>query len=79
MTAGESALSTDSAQTVSSPGTMNAKAWIGLTVILLAAFMELLDVTVVSVAIPAIQRDVDATYAQIQWTWRDLSSRSPPA
>ena len=68
MTAGESALSTDSAQTVSSPGTMDAKAWIGLTVILLAAFMELLDVTVVSVAIPAIQRDVDATYAQIQWT-----------
>jgi EmrB/QacA subfamily drug resistance transporter len=47
---------------------MDAKAWIGLIVILLAAFMELLDVSVVSVAIPAIQRDIDATYAQIQWT-----------
>jgi phage head maturation protease len=33
---------------------MDAKAWIGLIVILLAAFMELLDVSVVSVAIPAI-------------------------
>lgn len=68
MTAGEPALSTDSAQTDSRPGAMDAKAWIGLIVILLAAFMELLDVSVVSVAIPAIQRDVDATYAQIQWT-----------
>nr|AMX23338.1 multidrug resistance protein stp [Actinoallomurus sp. ID145698] len=68
MTAGEPALSTDSAQTVSRPSPMDAKAWIGLIVILLAAFMELLDVSVVSVAIPAIQRDVDATYAQIQWT-----------
>jgi MFS family permease len=47
---------------------MDAKAWIGLIIILLAAFMELLDVSVVSVAIPAIQRDIDATYAQIQWT-----------
>jgi EmrB/QacA subfamily drug resistance transporter len=68
VTAGESALSTDSAQTVSPPGAMDAKAWIGLVVILLAAFMELLDVSVVSVAIPAIQKDIDATYAQIQWT-----------
>ncbi|WP_460342616.1 MFS transporter [Actinoallomurus acanthiterrae] len=68
MVAGESALSTDSARRASEPGPMDAKAWIGLIVILLAAFMELLDVSVVSVAIPAIQKDIDATYAQIQWT-----------
>ncbi|WP_370935714.1 MFS transporter [Amycolatopsis sp. cg13] len=46
---------------------MRGRDWLGLVVILLAAFMELLDVSVVSVAIPAIQKDIDATYSQIQW------------
>lgn len=43
------------------------RTWLGLAVILLAAFMELLDVTVVTVASPEIQRSLDASYAQVQW------------
>nr|WP_228473183.1 MFS transporter [Streptomyces cyaneochromogenes] len=32
-----------------------------------AAFMDLVDVTIVNVAIPSIQRDAGATFSQIQW------------
>jgi EmrB/QacA subfamily drug resistance transporter len=41
--------------------------WLALTVVLVAAFMDLLDVTVVNVAVPSILRDLDAGYAQVQW------------
>jgi EmrB/QacA subfamily drug resistance transporter len=41
--------------------------WIALAVVLIAAFMQLVDISIVNVAIPSIQRDLDATYAQIQW------------
>lgn len=40
---------------------------IALWVILLAFFMDLLDTTIVNVAIPAIQSNLDASYAAIQW------------
>ncbi|MFI1864663.1 MFS transporter [Streptomyces jumonjinensis] len=43
------------------------RAWLGLAVILLAAFMELLDVTVVTVASPEIQNSFHTSYAQVQW------------
>ncbi|MFC4499208.1 MULTISPECIES: MFS transporter [Streptomyces] len=49
------------------PPAPTRRAWLGLAVILLAAFMELLDVTVVTVASPEIQTSLDASYAQIQW------------
>jgi EmrB/QacA subfamily drug resistance transporter len=35
--------------------------------VLIAAFMQLVDISIVNVAIPSIQRDLDATYSQIQW------------
>ena len=41
--------------------------WIALAVVLTAGFMQLVDISIVNVAIPSIQRDLDATYAQIQW------------
>lgn len=41
--------------------------WRALFVLLLAAVMDLLDGTVVNVAIPALQRDLGATYSAIQW------------
>jgi EmrB/QacA subfamily drug resistance transporter len=41
--------------------------WIALAVVLTAAFMQLVDISIVNVAIPSIQRDLDATYSQIQW------------
>jgi MFS family permease len=52
---------------VSDPQAPTRRAWLGLAVILLAAFMELLDVTVVTVASPQIQSSLDASYAQLQW------------
>ncbi|MFG3714338.1 DHA2 family efflux MFS transporter permease subunit [Micromonospora sp. NPDC049460] len=37
-------------------------------VVVLGAIMSILDVTVVSVALPTFQREFDATYAQVAWT-----------
>jgi EmrB/QacA subfamily drug resistance transporter len=41
--------------------------WLTLIVLLLAAFMNLLDVSIVNIAIPSIQRDLHASYADVQW------------
>ena len=41
--------------------------WLTLAVLLLAAFMNLLDVSIVNIAIPSIQRSLHATYADVQW------------
>jgi EmrB/QacA subfamily drug resistance transporter len=41
--------------------------WMGLATILLAAFMQLLDITVVNVAIPTIQRDLQLTSTRTEW------------
>ena len=49
------------------PGGADPRRWIGLAVVLIAGFMQLVDISIVNVAIPSIQRDLDATYAQIQW------------
>ncbi|WP_406379422.1 MFS transporter [Streptomyces sp. NBC_01618] len=38
-----------------------------LIVVLFAAFMDLLDSTIVNIAIPSIQRDLGTGYAAIQW------------
>ncbi|MEA2684078.1 MAG: hypothetical protein QOK05_2406 [Chloroflexota bacterium] len=41
--------------------------FIALAVVLIASFMVLLDISIVNVAIPSIQRDLHASYAQIQF------------
>src|SRR5215469_5697612 len=41
--------------------------WLTLVVLLLAAFMNLLDVSIVNIAIPSIQRNLHASYADVQW------------
>ncbi|MGC4996898.1 MFS transporter [Streptomyces sp. DT195] len=41
--------------------------WRALWVTLVAGFMSLLDVTIVAVALPTIQRDLHATPAEVQW------------
>ncbi|MET9452160.1 MFS transporter [Streptomyces cinerochromogenes] len=41
--------------------------WRALWVTLVAGFMSLLDVTIVAVALPTIQRDLQASPAQVQW------------
>ncbi len=41
--------------------------WIALFVLLLASFMNLIDVTIVNVALPSLMRDFNATANEIEW------------
>ncbi|WP_438829128.1 MFS transporter [Streptomyces hintoniae] len=41
--------------------------WFALAIVMTAAFMDLVDVTIVNIAIPSIERDTGATFSQIQW------------
>jgi EmrB/QacA subfamily drug resistance transporter len=41
--------------------------FVALAIVLVAAFMILLDISIVNVAIPSIQRDIHATFSQVQW------------
>ncbi len=41
--------------------------WIALSVILVAGFMDLLDVTIVNVALPSILDEFGADYAEVEW------------
>src|SRR4051794_2851532 len=45
---------------------MNRKWWT-LVVVSIATFMLLLDITIVNVALPAIERDLHANFADLQW------------
>jgi len=49
------------------PPTLDPRRWLALTVVLVAGFMDLLDVTIVNVAVSSILRDLRAEYAQIEW------------
>src|ERR1700684_924374 len=48
-------------------GTADPRRWLTLVILLLAAFMNLLDVSIVNIAIPSIQRNLHASYADVQW------------
>lgn len=63
---------------VTTPGTSQAtsvpagepvdpRRWISLGVVLAGAFVILLDATIVNVAIPSMQVDLDTSYAAIEW------------
>ncbi|CQR63543.1 MFS transporter [Streptomyces leeuwenhoekii] len=41
--------------------------WFALAIVMTAAFMDLVDVTIVNIAIPSIQRNEGAGFGQIQW------------
>ena len=46
---------------------LDPRRWLALAVVLIAAFMQLMDISIVNVAIPSIQRDLHASYSQVQW------------
>jgi EmrB/QacA subfamily drug resistance transporter len=46
---------------------LDPKRWFGLSIVLVAGFMDLLDATIVNVAIPSIQKNLNAQYASIEW------------
>ncbi|MEU0270600.1 MFS transporter [Streptomyces sp. NPDC006307] len=41
--------------------------WLALAIVMTAAFMDLVDVTIVNIAIPSIERDLAASFGAIQW------------
>ncbi|MFE9774883.1 MFS transporter [Streptomyces sp. NPDC005931] len=49
------------------PATGDRRRWFALAIVMTAAFMDLVDVTIVNIAIPSIQDDEGATFSQIQW------------
>ncbi|HEU5161270.1 MAG TPA: MFS transporter [Streptosporangiaceae bacterium] len=53
--------------TGAAPPAPDRRRWFALVVVLVAGFMDLLDVTIVNVAVPSILRDLDAAYAQVEW------------
>jgi EmrB/QacA subfamily drug resistance transporter len=50
-----------------SPSAPDRRRWFALAIVMTAAFMDLVDVTIVNIAIPSIQREAGASLAQIQW------------
>ena len=48
-------------------GQADPRRWLTLVILLLAAFMNLLDVSIVTIAVPSIQRDLHASYTDLQW------------
>ncbi|WP_030216960.1 MFS transporter [Streptomyces bikiniensis] len=57
--------------TVSATGTAtdsgDKRRWIALAIVMTAAFMDLVDATIVNIAIPSIERDLNASFGSIQW------------
>ena len=49
------------------PAAGDRRRWFALAIVMTAAFMDLVDVTIVNIAIPSIRRDAGATFSQIQW------------
>ncbi|MGW2718362.1 MFS transporter [Streptomyces sp. NPDC001492] len=49
------------------PAAGDRRRWLALAIVMTAAFMDLVDVTIVNIAIPSIQRDAGASVSQIQW------------
>ncbi|MFD7279902.1 MFS transporter [Streptomyces sp. NPDC059862] len=48
-------------------GAADRRRWFALAIVMTAAFMDLVDVTIVNIAIPSIQRNEGASFSQIQW------------
>ncbi|HSY00219.1 MAG TPA: MFS transporter, partial [Streptomyces sp.] len=49
------------------PPEADRRRWFALAIVMTAAFMDLVDVTIVNIAIPSIQRGENASFSQIQW------------
>jgi EmrB/QacA subfamily drug resistance transporter len=50
----------------SSP-TADRRRWLALAIVMTAAFMDLVDATIVNVAIPSIERNTGASFGAVQW------------
>lgn len=61
-------MTTDNVAAAAPPPQYSAKRWATLGVTLFAVFMDMVDNTVLNVALPAVQRDLDASSAQLEWS-----------
>lgn len=63
--------STDTLRTTADKGETGTagdrRRWFALAIVMTAAFMDLVDVTIVNIAIPSIRQDAGASVSQIQW------------
>ncbi|MGK5639944.1 MFS transporter [Streptomyces sp. URMC 126] len=46
---------------------LDRRRWIALAVVLTASFMDLVDVTIVNIAMPSISHDLGASFSVLQW------------
>ncbi|MFC7583768.1 MFS transporter [Nonomuraea antimicrobica] len=60
-------MSAETSHLTTAPAAGGRTRTIALVVILLASFMDLLDVTIVNVTVPAIRAELGASPAQVQW------------
>ncbi|MFE7661571.1 MFS transporter [Streptomyces celluloflavus] len=49
------------------PEAADRRRWIALAIVLTASFMDLVDATIVNIAIPSIRRDTGASFTALQW------------
>ncbi|MFL5996794.1 MAG: MFS transporter [Streptomyces sp.] len=49
------------------PAAGDRRRWLALAIVMTAAFMDLVDVTIVNIAIPSIRKEAGASVSQIQW------------
>ncbi|MFF7053512.1 MFS transporter [Streptomyces griseorubiginosus] len=59
--------STETTSTAVAPPAGDRRRWFALAIVMTAAFMDLVDVTIVNIAIPSIRQDAGASVSQIQW------------
>jgi MFS family permease len=50
------------------PTVYDPRRWLALSVLLLAAVMDLVDVSIVNIALPTIRDDLNASAAALEWT-----------
>ncbi|GHG81417.1 MFS transporter [Streptomyces griseocarneus] len=48
-------------------GAADRRRWLALAVVMTASFMDLVDVTIVNIAMPSIQKDIGASFSILQW------------
>lgn len=67
MTSTETTLSSPAEPPQGPAAVADRRRWFALAIVMTAAFMDLVDVTIVNIAIPSIKQDEGASFSQIQW------------
>lgn len=60
-------LVTEPADDVATPAAVSRRTWLAIAIMLIAVFMELMDVTMTTVAVPSIKKELGASAGQLQW------------